>query len=354
MERKAYKDKQEIVLEVKKISENCLFFSYPKFMRMAKRELKNLFKEIEFKDLEQGVFIAKIKEKKEDIINTLKNKEPIFIHNYFLIEKIISIKEEIANEIERILKKEESFKIECNIYRSEIKSRDLEVKTGLNLEKKGYKVDLNNPDVIVEIYIYEDNAYIGVMKKQELLFPYISYAKIIQKEKTKLNRAEFKLREALERFKINIKDGFALDLGSAPGGWVKVLLEKGLNIIAIDKANLSEELENNTRVFHIKENIEERNIEIIARKIKSILKNKKLEIITCDINDLPERVCKNINTLLPFLKKGGYIIMTIKGVKNMIRSINNTKKCFNIKILKIKHLEMNRQEVTMLIKNEKP
>ncbi len=58
-----------------------------------------------------------------------------------------------------------------------------------------------------------------------------------------ISRAEFKLLEALEVFGVSLPSrGRALDLGAAPGGWTRLLLEASLSVVAVDPANLDPRL----------------------------------------------------------------------------------------------------------------
>jgi 23S rRNA (cytidine2498-2'-O)-methyltransferase len=66
-----------------------------------------------------------------------------------------------------------------------------------------------------------------------------------------ISRAEFKLLEALETFNIELpKRGTALDLGAAPGGWTRLLLERGLRVVAVDPANMHPTLKANRNLEH--------------------------------------------------------------------------------------------------------
>ncbi len=60
-----------------------------------------------------------------------------------------------------------------------------------------------------------------------------------RREKDRISRAEFKLLEAIEAFHIEPPSGgVAVDLGAAPGGWTRVLRQKGQYVTAVDPAML--------------------------------------------------------------------------------------------------------------------
>lgn len=72
-----------------------------------------------------------------------------------------------------------------------------------------------------------------------------------RREKDQISRAEFKLLEAIEAFHIELPSGgVALDLGAAPGGWTRVLRQKGQYVTAVDPAMLHPRLAADRGVRH--------------------------------------------------------------------------------------------------------
>lgn len=72
-----------------------------------------------------------------------------------------------------------------------------------------------------------------------------------RREKDQISRAEFKLLEAIEAFHIELPSGgVALDLGAAPGGWTRVLRQKGQYVTAVDPAMLHPRLSADRGVRH--------------------------------------------------------------------------------------------------------
>lgn len=67
------------------------------------------------------------------------------------------------------------------------------------------------------------------------------------------SRAAMKLDEALEWFGNSPGRGeVCVDLGSAPGGWTRRLVERGARVWSVDPANLAPDLEGHGRVKHFK------------------------------------------------------------------------------------------------------
>ena len=72
-----------------------------------------------------------------------------------------------------------------------------------------------------------------------------------RREKEQISRAEFKLLEAFESFRIELPSGgVALDLGAAPGGWTRVLRQQGQFVTAVDPAMLHPRLAADRGVRH--------------------------------------------------------------------------------------------------------
>lgn len=78
------------------------------------------------------------------------------------------------------------------------------------------------------------------------------------RETGQVSRAEFKLLEALEIFKIDLPaNGVALDLGASPGGWTRVLRQKGQYVTAIDPGDLDPRVASDKSVRHKRMTAEE-------------------------------------------------------------------------------------------------
>ncbi|MBF0097786.1 MAG: 23S rRNA (cytidine(2498)-2'-O)-methyltransferase RlmM [Magnetococcales bacterium] len=69
----------------------------------------------------------------------------------------------------------------------------------------------------------------------------------------KLEEAFWQLLSASERQQRLGPGQTAVDLGAAPGGWTQVLLQLGMSVIAVDRANLSPSLQDSARLRHLRE-----------------------------------------------------------------------------------------------------
>jgi 23S rRNA (cytidine2498-2'-O)-methyltransferase len=93
------------------------------------------------------------------------------------------------------------------------------------------------------VFIADNLAYTGLSQPEENLSIWSGGMRHYAIRPDTVSRAGFKLMEALEEypivFKKNSENSVALDLGAAPGGWTKVLLERGLKVVAVDPVQLA-------------------------------------------------------------------------------------------------------------------
>lgn len=96
-------------------------------------------------------------------------------------------------------------------------------------------------------------AYLGLSLASHNISDWAGGVRRFRREKEQVSRAEFKMLEALEAFRIDLPaGGVALDLGAAPGGWTRVLRQKGQFVTAVDPAELHPRLAADRGVRHKK------------------------------------------------------------------------------------------------------
>lgn len=122
-----------------------------------------------------------------------------------------------------------------------------------------------------------------------------------------VSSAVHKLQEALAV--LGHKQGCeeaAIDLGAAPGGWSYHLAKQIRMVIAVDPAELSSELLL-PNVHHIK-----LKSELAGKHVAALLGCGKADMLVADMNQHPDTTVEAIKPLLPFVRPGGNIIMTMK------------------------------------------
>ena len=96
-------------------------------------------------------------------------------------------------------------------------------------------------------------AFLGLSLASHNISDWAGGVRRFRREKEQISRAEFKMLEGLEAFRIDLPSGgVALDLGAAPGGWTRVLRQKGQFVTAVDPAVLHPRLAADRGVRHKK------------------------------------------------------------------------------------------------------
>jgi len=186
-------------------------------------------------------------------------------------------------------------------------ARDLERAVALRLQElTGAVGEIIPPmDWQVTIQIYQGDGYLGVTRPADLVVKQLQVTRKYAPGERPLNRAQWKLREALEEFGIALPpEAWALDLGSAPGGWALVLAERAARVVAVDPAELDDSVTALPNVEHLRLHAEE----VLDRP--DFL--GRFDLLTCDMNIDPAEAAGILVRLAPALKPGAPAIMTVK------------------------------------------
>jgi len=112
----------------------------------------------------------------------------------------------------------------------------------------GAPLDVRKPRQVISVVVgalagEPLRGYVGLSLAQHNLSDWAGGVRRFAREPDQISRSEFKLLEALELFAIATPArGVALDLGAAPGGWTRVLRQRGLYVTAVDPAPLDPRL----------------------------------------------------------------------------------------------------------------
>eukprot|EP00803_Ostreobium_quekettii_P002612 evm.model.scf_107.10 EVM.evm.TU.scf_107.10 scf_107:135093-147079(-) len=116
-----------------------------------------------------------------------------------------------------------------------------------------------------------------------------------------------KLEEALLVLDVKLENvQAAIDVGAAPGAWTTYLAKKARRVLAIDPAALSPSalLPN---VFHIRLKGEE-----ALSAVQDNLAGCAADLLVCDMNQHPYRAAEAVEGLIPAVRPGGLILITLK------------------------------------------
>lgn len=102
----------------------------------------------------------------------------------------------------------------------------------------GARLDVRLPEQVISVAIAEEDATLGLSRVEENLSAWAGGARRFARTPEQVSRSEFKLLEAFEVFGFVPGGGTALDLGAAPGGWTRLLRERGFRVVAVDPGAL--------------------------------------------------------------------------------------------------------------------
>ena len=186
-------------------------------------------------------------------------------------------------------------------------ARELERSVATRLQELTGEVGEILPPIAwqVTVQIYQGVGYVGVNHPAELMVKELQVTRKYAPGERPLNRAQWKLREALEEFGLELPaEAWALDLGSAPGGWALVLAERSAHVVAVDPAELDPSVTARANVEHLKMRAEE----VLGR----LEYRERFDLLTCDMNIDPAEAAGILVRMAPALKPGAPAIMTIK------------------------------------------
>ena len=171
-------------------------------------------------------------------------------------------------------------------------------------ELSGASLDVRNPSQVVSVVLAGSKGWLGLSTAEQNLSNWAGGARRFAREDGQLSRSEFKLLEALEVFKLSLpKSGTALDLGAAPGGWTRVLRRAGLQVTAVDPAELDQSLAADPGVRHERTTAER------------YLQGSHPTRFDCIVNDMRQDARDSARTMVryaPLLAPEGVALMTCK------------------------------------------
>ena len=174
------------------------------------------------------------------------------------------------------------------------------------LTDEGYTLNVKDPVQAISVCIFGSTAYVGVDDVANNLsrfkggMPHFAPTD----EYSFISRAEYKLLDIIDCMHIdtdNVKT--ALDLGAAPGGWTKALVESGMKVVSVDPLKLDERIYKNPNV---------KCFRMTAEKYLTCGDNTKFDLI---VNDMKLDVLKSLAIVSDFrdrLTDGGYAVITFK------------------------------------------
>ncbi|WP_028561156.1 SAM-dependent methyltransferase [Paenibacillus pinihumi] len=324
------------------------------FASYAMEELRRLFTDIKFQQLSSGeVFSFEVPGDREQVFTDIARNEPIFLRHLQPVDRTMPITgdtddlQELTDIVRHARKVFEGKRTAVHLRRVEnspfsYSAADTKAIVDAVLTEIDSESSLQQPEQILSLYASKDSLLIGWGTPRELLSDWPGGAVRFQREESQVSRAKFKLLEAERTFGLNLAHySHALDIGAAPGGWTSLLLERGLQVTAIDPAELHPSLISNRRLTYLKKN---------ASEVK--FSPDSFDLLVCDMSWSPMQMCKLVLDLSDALASGGYAIITVKLMhRKPLQTIRDVMQKLQevFEIRKAKQLFHNRDEITLLL-----
>ncbi len=216
-------------------------------------------------------------------------------------------------------------------------------------EETGAVESIRKPRIVVSLLCLAEKGYLGISPAYENLSDWPGGARHYAQTPEQISRAEFKLLEALEVFGVQLpSQGRVLDLGAAPGGWTRLLLQEGLSVVAVDPANLDPRLNRRPHLEHYR-GYAETYLE------EAVKKHRRFDLIVNDMRMDAREAARLLGQVAPCLRPDGFIISVLKlpheslEIQPLItlnEAIRTLKKYYAI--VHARQLFHNRQEVTVI------
>lgn len=218
-------------------------------------------------------------------------------------------------------------------------------------EETGAVEEIKRPQIVVSLLCTQDRAYIGISLARDNLSAWPGGMRHFAQTSEQISRAEFKLLEALEVFGVTLPErGRALDLGAAPGGWTRLLLEAGLRVVAVDPAKLDPRLFRHPGLTHFRSYAEHYlEVEMPGKRPQIF------DVITNDMRMDAREAARLLTKMRGRLHPDGFILTTLKlphettsidPLRNLREALSLLSRSFDI--VQARQLFHNRQEVTAL------
>ena len=294
----------------------------------------------------------------DDLVAYFREHPPIFCRHVFPVHVVVRLQQE-ADDLDRLataatqfgsrVRPDEPFSVQTRILGEGLPYAPYDINTRLSqvLIDAGGALDVREPVWVLSVVLTSDVAFLGFSRAADNLSDWAGGARRFRREEGQISRAEFKLLEALEVFDLKLPEaGTALDLGAAPGGWTRLLLRRGLRVVAVDPADLAPVLQDEPGVQHVRE---------LAQNYLPGLK-AAFDIILNDMRVDAGESAIVMRQAIDVLKPGGWAVMTLKLPKhNLIETMADALETLRVEydVIGVRQLFHNRSEVTVALRRGK-
>lgn len=254
------------------MADRLILSADPDFARLATDELRHASPgATPIETLAPGVLLVQLAEPFANLAARWRTSPPIFVRHICPVQWSVALAGDVEDlpalgelarsEVASQLDPAQPFSVQSRVF-GELPYRSYDLNTGLSAiltEASGAPIEVREPVQVVSVVCaangVEPNApatgLVGLSLARDNLSDWAGGMRRFAREEGQISRAEFKLLEALEHFAIDLPaHGVALDLGAAPGGWTRILRQRGQYVTAVDPGELDSRLANDRYIRH--------------------------------------------------------------------------------------------------------
>ncbi|GCE06829.1 SAM-dependent methyltransferase [Dictyobacter aurantiacus] len=347
----------------------CLVTAQPEFSEAALAELQTLDPSLSMEEeIAPGILLCRA----EDVarfITIVSKSRPVFARHIAPVQTIVPLQNN-ENDLGTValatvqlpgfaqLERGVHFAVQTRLTQTD-KSRGERAYSGGQINKALAEAlaeetaaieDVKKPQVIVSLLATMDRGYLGISTAEENLSAWPGGARHYAQTDEQISRAEFKLLEAIEVFGVILPtEGKALDLGAAPGGWTRLLLDAGLEVVAVDPAKLDPRLAGRRGLTHYRGYAEDYLEEAVQR-------HQHYDLIVNDMRMDAREAARLISKAAACLDPEEGLMISVFKLPHATLAIDpfvNLKEALNIlkrsyAVVQAHQLFHNRQEVTVV------
>ncbi len=211
----------------------------------------------------------------------------------------------------------------------------------------GARMDARTPDQVLTVVCTPTRGLLGVSRTAQNRSAWPGGMHRFKNEDGQVSRSEHKLLEAISVFGLELPAaGTALDMGAAPGGWTRVLRQRGLTVTAVDPADLDPALRRDPGVNHVR------------GQVQAFLgAGRTFDVV---VNDMRMDAAESVGLMViarAALKPGGVAVVTLKLPEEdevSIRTLESVRGLVarlgkNYRLRGARRLYHNRSEVTVAL-----
>lgn len=204
-------------------------------------------------------------------------------------------------------------------------------------------LDIRRPQQILSLVLAAGQAYAGLSIAVDNISDWAGGERRLARTAGQISRAEFKLVEAWEWFRLGgLTGGEALDLGAAPGGWTRILRQKGFRVTAVDPAPLHPDLGADPGVIY----------RPLTAEAYLAQPPPPFDLLVNDMRQDARDSARLMAAFAPHLRPGGAALMTLKLPREtrpslMAQTFHILRQAYHV--AGARHLFHNRREVTVYL-----